>query len=175
MGNRQRFRLFPRGRSVSLFSPVNTAFCLEKICESNYQKLFRLIPELCSFDKSAIGYTKDLPWLYLVVLERNRYTLTIELSHCFSWQPVKFAEPGLTVRVYLDAQLAEVIHDNDRPAVARVYNNPGNLLEIRDYKWRLNYFLQKWLDHCIKTGYCFNSTSEPDLVEMAVQCGSDTS
>jgi len=125
------------------------------ICESNYQKLFRLIPDLCSFDKTAIGHTQNKPALYLDVLERNPYTLTIELSHCFDRQLQELIEPGVRIRVYLDAKLAEVIHDRDRPAVARVYKNPGAVLQIQDYKWRLNYFLQKWLDHCLKTEYRF--------------------
>ncbi|TAL49646.1 MAG: DUF1249 domain-containing protein, partial [Methylovulum sp.] len=29
---------------MSLINPVNKSFCLEQICESNYQKLFKLIP-----------------------------------------------------------------------------------------------------------------------------------
>jgi uncharacterized protein YqiB (DUF1249 family) len=140
---------------MSQLTPVNTSWCLEKICESNYQKLFRLIPDLTSFNKSAIGHTQDKPSLYLYVLERDRYTLTIELSHCFNWQLRELIEPGLKIRIYLDAELAEVIRDNDRPAVQRVYKNPGNTLAIRDYKWRLNYFFEKWLDHCLKTDYRF--------------------
>lgn len=148
---------------MSQVRPVNTSLCLEKICESNYQKLFRLIPNLCSFDKTAIGHTPEKPALYLDVIERDRYTLTIELSHCFNRQLAELIEPGVKIRVYLDAELAEVIRDNDRPAVERVYKNPGHLREIRDYKWRLNYFLQKWLDHCLKTDYRFYS-AEPDQI-----------
>lgn len=155
MGNRQRLRLLPGRLSVSQLRPVNTSLCLEKICESNYQKLFRLIPNLRSFDKTAIGHTQNRPALYLDVLERNPYTLTIELSHCFNRQLTELIAPAVKIRVYLDAQLAEVIRDNDRPAVDRVYQNPGRALEIQDYKWRLNYFLQKWLDHCLKTEYRF--------------------
>ncbi|MDD4914751.1 MAG: DUF1249 domain-containing protein [Methylococcales bacterium] len=137
---------------------VNTSWCLEKICESNYQKLFRLIPDLCAFDRQAIGRTSDKPALFLDVLERNPYTLTIELNHCFSQPLSERIAPRVKIRVYLDAQLAEVIRDDDRPAADRVYQNPGSARDIQDYKWRLNYFLQKWLDHCLKTEYRFYST-----------------
>ena len=149
---------------MSQVRPVNTSWCLEKICESNYRKLFRLIPDLCSFDKSAIGHTTDKPALYLLVLARDRYTLTIELSHCFNWNLAKQVEPGLKIRIYLDAGLAEVIRDNDRPDVQRVYKNPGCVREIRDYKWRLNYFLEKWLDHCLQTDYRFSSAEPCKLI-----------
>lgn len=141
---------------MSQVQPVNTALCLEKICESNYQKLFRLIPNLRSFDQTAVGLTRNKPALYLEVLERNPYTLTIELSHCFDQQLAELIVPAVKIRIYLDAQLAEVLRDIDRPAVDKVYQNPGSLVEIRNYKWRLNYFLQKWLDHCLKTEYRFS-------------------
>jgi len=99
----------------------------------------------------------------MAVLERNPYTLTIELSHCFSRELTEMLEPGLKIRIYLDAQLAEVIRDNERPAVEEVYSDPGKLKQIRDYKWRLNYFLEKWLDHCLKTDYRFaDFTGSPE-------------
>ena len=145
---------------MSQLRPVNTSLCLEKICESNYQKLFRLIPNLRVLDKTAIGNTHDQPSLHLDIIEKNPYTLTIELSHCFKQQLSELIAPAVKIRVYLDAQLAEVIRDQDRPAVDRVYQNPGRTLEIQDYKWRLNYFLQKWLDHCLKNEYCFSSTND---------------
>lgn len=145
---------------MSQLRPVNTSLCLEKICESNYQKLFRLIPNLRSLKKIAIGKTHDKPALHLEILERNPYTLTIALSHCFKQQLSELLAPAVKIRIYLDAQLAEVIRDNDRPAVNRVYQNPGLALEIQEYKWRLNYFLQKWLDHCLKTEYQFAEAAD---------------
>ena len=139
---------------MSLLEPLNTSWCLEQICESNYQKLQRLIPELTSFQHGAIGESAHKPTLYLQVLERNPYTITIQLSHRFKTLH-QLMLPAVTIRVYLDAQLAEVLSDADRPAVSNIYQNPGRVVEIRQYKWRLNYFLQKWLDHCLKTEYQF--------------------
>jgi uncharacterized protein YqiB (DUF1249 family) len=52
-----------------------------------------------------------------------------------------------------------VISDHARAAVAKVYKNPGLSLEIMNYKWRLNYFLQKWLEQCLNKNYRFNSES----------------
>ena len=48
MGNSQRPCLLP-GKltlTMSFVNPVNKSYCLEQICESNYQKLRKLIPEL---------------------------------------------------------------------------------------------------------------------------------
>ncbi len=142
---------------MSLVHPVNTSFCLEKLCESNYQKLFSLIPELCSFQDKAMGKTARKPPLYLTIIDRTNHTLTIELSHRFNTNIENFATPAVIIRIYLDANLAEVIKDHARTDVSKVYRDPGQCVEIMDYKWRLNYFLQKWLDHCLQDNYKFQS------------------
>ncbi len=142
---------------MSYVQPVNTAECLEKLYESNFNKLFSLIPDLCSFQIHAIAVKKNKPTLYLKVLERSRHTLTIELTHQFDTDFKKFFLPAVTIRIYLDAKLVEVLNDHARNHVSRVYKDPGRSVEIRNYKWRLNYFLQKWLDHCLDMQYSFSN------------------
>ena len=148
---------------MSLVHPVNTSWCLEKICESNYQKLLLLIPDLRSFRKSAIGMTAEKTDLYLDVIEHSKHTMTVELSHCFNHKLESFMEPAVKIRIYLDAKLAEVLCDHTRRDVSKVYKCPSQSVEIRDYKWRLNYFLQKWLDHCLQTDYSFTETERQEL------------
>ncbi|MBL1265629.1 DUF1249 domain-containing protein [Candidatus Methylomicrobium oryzae] len=142
---------------MSQLNPVNKSFCLEQICAANYQKLLRLIPHLFDCRDTAIGVADNSSALHLEVLERSPYTLTILLSHSFKRNLEEFLEPAVTIRLYLDLQLAEVISDHARAAVAKVYRNPGLSLEIMNYKWRLNYFLQKWLEHCLNKNYRFSS------------------
>ena len=142
---------------MSLVHPVNTSLCLEKLCESNFQKLFCLIPNLCDFQNIATAEAVDNPTLYLKVIDRTKHTLTVELSHQFSKQLETFMEPAVKIRIYLDANLAEVIKDHARPKVSIMYKDPSQSVEIMDYKWRLNYFLQKWLDHCLQNDYIFRA------------------
>ena len=141
---------------MSFVNPINKSYCLEIICESNYQKLLRLVPDLLSFKESATGIAHHQSNLYLKVLALSPYTMTIELSHCFNTPSDSFVEPALHIRLYLDAQIAEVLNDHNRPHVTQVYKNPSLSTEIMNYKWRLNYFLQKWLDHCLKKQYQFD-------------------
>ncbi|EIC31456.1 MULTISPECIES: DUF1249 domain-containing protein [Methylomicrobium] len=141
---------------MSQLNPVNKSFCLEQICAANYRKLLRLIPHLLDCRDTAIGVADNSSALHLEVLERSPYTLTILLSHSFKRNLEEFLEPAVTIRLYLDLQLAEVINDHARAAVAKVYRNPGLSLEIMNYKWRLNYFLQKWLEHCLNKNYRFS-------------------
>jgi uncharacterized protein YqiB (DUF1249 family) len=150
---------------MNFLDPVNKSFYLEQVCASNYQKIFQLIPDLLTFKEVVLGYAPDNTDLYLRVLESTPYTMTIELSHCFNKHLDEFLEPAVKIRIYLDAQLAEVLSDYARASVSRIFKDPGLSCEIRDYKWRLNYFLQKWLDHCLKKDYqfCNDSLSTPTL------------
>jgi uncharacterized protein len=159
MGNRQRSCLLQRKLIVSmgLINPVNKSYCLEQVCASNYRKLLQLIPDLLAFKDQAIGLAPNKTTLYLDVLEHTPYTMTVELGHCFSKDLDKFLEPAVKIRVYLDAQLAEVLSDHARASVSHVFKDPSLSLEIMNYKWRLNYFLQKWLDHCLNKDYKFSA------------------
>lgn len=162
MGNRQRPRLLS-GKlttTMSFVNPVNKSICLEQVCESNYQKLFKLIPDLMVFKETAIGLAPNHTTLHLEIIERTPYTMTVELSHCFSANKDEFLAPAVKIRVYLDAHLAEVLSDHARAGVGQVFKDPGLSREIMNYKWRLNYFLQKWLDHCLKKDYLFSPNVE---------------
>ena len=162
MGNGQRPRLLS-GRltlTMSFMNPINKSYCLEQICESNYQKLLKLIPDLLTVKETAIGLASNNTTLHVTIIENTPYTMTVELSHCFNKNLEEFLEPAVKIRLYLDAQLAEVLSDHVRASVAQVFKNAGLSREIMHYKWRLNYFLQKWLDHCLKKDYQFSKIAD---------------
>jgi uncharacterized protein len=142
---------------MSFLNPINKSFCLEQVYASNYEKIFRLIPDLCQLKGNAIGQAPNNTNLHLQIIEQTTYTLTIELSHCFNKKADEFMEPALRIKIYLDAQLAEVLSDHARPSVARVFKDFSLCREIMNYKWRLNFFLYKWLDHCLTKDYQFSS------------------
>ena len=81
--------------------------------------------------------------------------MTIELTHRFINGKTLLEKPAVLICIYLDLKLAEVLNHHGRSSVAQVFKNPGLSHEIMNYKWRLNYFLQKWLDHCINKEYQF--------------------
>lgn len=144
---------------MALINPVNKPYCLEQVCASNYRKLFSLIPDLLAYNGSAIGHAANHSALHLEVIDRSPYTLTVQLTYRFKKNLDEFMEPAVRIRLYLDAKLAEVISDHARPAVPLVFKNPSFSHEIMNYKWRLNYFLQKWLDHCLNKNYQFKDQS----------------
>jgi uncharacterized protein YqiB (DUF1249 family) len=132
---------------MSFVNPINKSYCLEQLCESNYQKLLQLIPGLLTLKGSAIGLAADNTNLHIGIISNTPYTMTIELSHCFNKNRRDFMAPAVHIRLYLDAQLAEVLNDHARASVAHVFKNSSLSKEIMNYKWRLNYFLQNWLDN----------------------------
>ena len=145
---------------MSEVNPVNKSFCLEKICESNYQKLLRLIPNLYNIHSRAIGQHPNKPTLHLKIIERTAYTLTLQLTHCFPDTPAELFEPAVKIRLYDDAKLAEVLRDHCRTDVFKVVTDNSQSKKIMDYKWSLNYFLGKWLDYCLQTDYQFEAKLE---------------
>ncbi len=145
---------------MSEVNPVNKSFCLEKICETNYQKLLRLIPNLYNFHTGAIGQYSNKPSLHLKIIERTPYTLTLQLTHCFPDAPDELFEPAVKIRLYNDAKLAEVLRDHSRIDVFKAVADASQSKKIMDYKWSLNYFLGKWLDYCLQTDYQFDAKLE---------------
>lgn len=43
---------------MSYVNPVNKSYCLEQICESNYEKLLTLFPEIPLLNDTHIGHSK---------------------------------------------------------------------------------------------------------------------
>ncbi|MCK5872789.1 MAG: DUF1249 domain-containing protein [Methylococcales bacterium] len=152
---------------MTALHPVNKPHCLHKLCESNYHRLLRLVPSLHQLERSATAKVAGKPTLYLSLLEKAPFTLTLELSHCFDEGMKAYFEPAVKVRVYLDAQAVEVVHDNSRPAINHAFRHYPGIQKTLDYKWALNYFLEKWLHHCLGHGYHFNSipTQQADCLD----------
>ena len=145
---------------MNYVNPVNKSLCLEQMCESNYQKLLKLIPELLAMKDAAVGIALNNTPLLITVIENTPYTMMIELNHCFNHNKAEFLEPAVKIRLYLDVKLAEVMSDQTRSPIALVFKDKGLSKDIMNYKWRLNYFLQKWLDHCLKKDYQFRITKD---------------
>ena len=82
---------------------------LMSLYESNYLRLFRLIPELGRLDgcfRSRVAGDCDL---HVEILERCRYTVTLSLTYHFETDDGLLIDPDMTVRAYLDGKLAEVM------------------------------------------------------------------
>ncbi len=142
---------------MSAFQPIEKSLLLQQVCESNYRKLADLVPDLPQIEGSAIARSPDKPALHLKLLERSRYTLTLELTHAFAPDRGETLEPAVRLRVCLDAKTVEALSDHCRPLVLDALKAGASAWQVLDYKWGLNYFLARWLDHCLSSEYRFGA------------------
>jgi uncharacterized protein YqiB (DUF1249 family) len=126
---------------------------LMALYESNYLRLFQLIPELNRLDgyyRSTVAGDCDL---HVEILERSRYTVTMSLSYFFIEDNVRIADPDIKVRLYLDGQLAEAMQfsgDHRHAELRRLSRVHRHELNNR---WRRNMLLNKWLDYLMDQGH----------------------
>jgi uncharacterized protein YqiB (DUF1249 family) len=130
--------------------------CLMDLYESNYMRLRKLIPQSGSINGAVISHAAGATDLHLDVLERSRYTTTLSLTYYFDTPAGHTADPGVVIRIYHDARLAEVMsfrhrRHGDRRIVHR------EVPEGVEAKWRINRFLQKWLGFCLRQGHAFEA------------------
>ena len=146
------------GTPVMPLPRPNTFAGLMELYESNYIKIRRLCDNfkvLGDYSISKIDHGMDL---HLIVMERTKYTVTINLSYKFSKQQNMTDlndYPNVMVRVYFDAMQAEVLHRVSKPRLHAVNSkftmDPGWLHN----KWADNRFLFKWLSFCLHQGHQF--------------------
>jgi len=126
---------------------------LMSLYESNYLRLLRLIPEVARLDgcfRSRVAGDCDL---HVEVLERCRYTVTLSLTYHFETDEGLLVDPDMTIRVYLDGQLAEAM------AIGKAQRHAALLRLVRkhrrelDLRWQRNSILNKWLDYLSDQGH----------------------
>lgn len=141
---------------MSSFSPLEKSLWLHRVCEANYQRLNRLVPELEAMATmvTAIPQASGKPALRFRLLERSPFTLVLEVTHDFEGPLKVLEEPQVRLRVSLDAKTVEMLSDHDRPDLQDALGREPAPARVLDYKWTMNYFLARWLDHCIEAEYC---------------------
>ena len=125
---------------------------LMDLYESNFIKLKKLIPDVQSIDSPVISKAPGHLNLFLTVVEKNKYTTTFYLSYCFDTDNGLQMEPNFRIRIYHDAQLAEVMGGHLQHGRLKFDHLPADALKE---KWRLNRFLNKWLGYSLRQGHSF--------------------
>ncbi len=126
---------------------------LMSVYESNFLRLLHLVPDLEQLDgcyRSRVAGDCDL---YLEIIERERYTLTMSLTYYFETGAGLKADPDMLVRVYLDGRLAEAMslgrdpHDAEFRRACRAHGK-----ELGE-RWEQNVVLNKWLEYLLDQGH----------------------
>lgn len=128
---------------MAYVNPVNQSYCLQMLCESNFERLQQLLPPLDQpFSQTTVDRHGQVG-MAVRELARTPYTLTLQLNP--TNDVGETVDPEFRVQVYLDARSVEVLDAGDPLNQKRSIPDECPY-ERMQQKWALNYFLEKWLN-----------------------------
>jgi uncharacterized protein YqiB (DUF1249 family) len=148
--------------AVNRRSPLDLSTRLA-VCDANYWRLLKLLPEFSEGTSRTVllpavsQQTMEASHsLKFTVTEAFRYTSTVSLllrveEDIPSW----YLAPHLTVRLYHDAGMAEVISYQDQSCFKAVYSEDDAPRFTRDEKMQINQFLAELLTLCLEGGMSY--------------------
>lgn len=123
--------------------------------ESNYIRLGWLVQDVRQIAHREVSAVDDDCALEITIMERARYTTTLGLSYLFEEAHGTLRDPGLQLRVYHDARLAEVTAVSGPDAHPELRRLAAALPRTGDARWSANMLLNKWLEYCAGRGHRF--------------------
>lgn len=117
--------------------------------EQNYLSLRKLIPDLDNASGHLVSVKRNAIDLHMQIIEKEKYTTTLLLTHYFNKGQQRVAKPNLILRVYHDARNVEVLS-------AQLNNEKLQLAQQAvksQLRYQLNRFLYKWLQYLLKQGH----------------------
>ena len=124
-------------------------------CDANYHRLKRLFPNLRTSD--SVDFALYLPSfkadVVFTVGDKGRYTTVLHMAVRSDQKWMGMATtPEMTIRVYHDAQSAEVISYQNQNRFHGKYDYPNTRMRQRDEKVQVNRFLGEFLTLCLTHG-----------------------
>jgi uncharacterized protein YqiB (DUF1249 family) len=143
-----------RGRQSSLSR-------LMALYEDSYQRLLQLLPERDFPFSNAISRSPLDRELHFRVIDRSRYTVTLNLSYRFEEAGEVLVEPDVDIRVYRDAALAEALRVGPHAHCPVLHDLDRELGPMIQGRWGRNLMLNKWLMYLIGNGHGFCMSGRP--------------
>ncbi|WP_220495604.1 DUF1249 domain-containing protein [Oceanospirillum sediminis] len=132
-------------------------------CEGNYIRLLKLLPDLDENDQWQFTVSDNamhLGDLAIKVTERSKYTTLLRIWHQDDWGGW-LQQPELSVRMYHDARLAEVVGYQKQRHFDGRYRYPNPRMRQPDEKMQINQFLAEWLNHLQQFGHSAEPVTFP--------------
>ena len=126
---------------------------LMALYESNFLRMLRIIPEIERLDgcfRSRVAGDCDL---HVEIIERSRHTVTLSLTYHLPTDDGLLVDPDMTVRLYLDGRLAEVLAIGKAQRHTALRRLVFEHREELDRRWRCNIILNKWLEYLSDQGH----------------------
>lgn len=137
---------------------------LLKLYEENFVLLGRLLGDARHFSGDHLSHVPGKPLLWLSVIEQQRYTTILRLTHSFAdaslvavsdtgLAPSMVLDPNAFVRVYHDTRQAEVTHCHFGAKLKSLFSLDVPLHEVNHTRARMSVFFNKWLPYLIESGH----------------------
>jgi len=135
------------------------------VYEKNYACLVQLLPFLFEQHGLLRVCARHLNTrLAVSILEQCRYTQIVEIKQIFTEASQHLYGLSMKVRIYHDAQLAEVISYQGHSRILSKYPYPNQKMFHRDEKRQANYLLNDWLDTMKEVDFSFeNECLSPEV------------
>ncbi|GGD48387.1 DUF1249 domain-containing protein [Lacimicrobium alkaliphilum] len=122
---------------------------LQAVCAANYVSLQRLLPEVDE-QNMAYCFAAGSNLSYSIVIQQcEPYTTTVEMRQNSSGLP-DYLQPVMQIRLYHDANLAEVLGFQHMSRFRPSYQYPNQLMHQKNEKELVNHFLAEWLGFCLR-------------------------
>ena len=122
---------------------------MQAVGEANYCRLLKLLPD-CDTEDLTYDFSVAGKLAYrITILDSARYTSNVIIEQVSQDTP-HFMKPVMTVRLYHDARMAEVLSSQNTGAFAASYEYPNVKMRHRNEKQMVNVFLAEWLQFCIQ-------------------------
>jgi len=133
---------------------------LMTLCANNYMLLLKVLADRAVVGEVRSFFISDFLSYTVTVTEVTRYTSVISfeqdsLKHALKSIPGVVANalhPRMTIRLYHDARMAEVLATQDIRQVKPRYDYPNTQMHQQDEKQQTNQFLNEWLHLCLRLG-----------------------
>ena len=122
---------------------------LLSLYERNYDKLLDWLPGLNYQHGNFVFLAAGLSPICIEILDQNPYTTTIEIRQDFQYAGPWACILEMKVRIYHDAQVAEVIASQGVHKFRPFYPYPNPRMLQPYEKRRVNQFLGEWLSYCL--------------------------
>ena len=133
---------------------------LMTLCANNYMLLLKVLAGKSALSETRHFFISDFLSYKVTIKEVTRYTSVISfeqesLVHALENIPGVVASalhPRMTIRLYHDARMAEVLATQDIRQVKPRYDYPNSQMHQQDEKQQTNQFLNEWLHLCLRLG-----------------------
>ncbi|MGJ8664034.1 MAG: DUF1249 domain-containing protein [Marinicella sp.] len=132
-------RQFVRRHNISLM----------QLHEFNHRLLTALLPDLPDHPLTFHSSTENKPTLQVKV--REQFKFTTEISMCMLFDEA--VSDALVIRIYHDAQLAELVYSNEFEKQFRQLGGKVDINNQASLRYSQNCFLNKWLIYLLESGF----------------------